>query len=209
MIEKLENNEATLLMYLANELPPEDRAEVEQMLATDASMRRDLESLRGTLNETTEIFRRLDELQPMPVVPQVAVRQATRVIQQALTDRAVRATADQAEEPRRSAPRWAYVAAAVAALLVGYTAWWGMRPETESNVGPVAMAPDEMSPLLFPYPITPEIEQAVSEFQDAFESVGGLRSDSEPADRLAEAEALLLALRESDEEYWPGLSIQP
>jgi hypothetical protein len=197
MIEKLENNEATLLMYLANELPPEDRAEVEQMLATDASMRRDLESLRGTLNETTEIFRRLDELQPMPVVPQVAVRQATRVIQQALTDRAVRA------------PRWAYVAAAVAALLVGYTAWWGMRPETESNVGPVAMAPDEMSPLLFPYPITPEIEQAVSEFQDAFESVGGLRSDSEPADRLAEAEALLLALRESDEEYWPGLSIQP
>ena len=54
LLQQLENNEAVLLMYLADELPAEDRAEVEQMLATDAGMRAALESLR-------DVTRRVDE----------------------------------------------------------------------------------------------------------------------------------------------------
>ncbi len=38
-IQELENNEALLLMYFTDELPVDDRAEVEQMLASDAGMR--------------------------------------------------------------------------------------------------------------------------------------------------------------------------
>lgn len=48
LIHKLENNEAVLLLYLADELPPEERAEVQQMLAGDANLRAQLEALRAT-----------------------------------------------------------------------------------------------------------------------------------------------------------------
>ncbi len=50
LLEQLENNEeAVLLMYIAGELPDEDRAEVAQMLSTDRRLRDELEQLRATV----------------------------------------------------------------------------------------------------------------------------------------------------------------
>ena len=45
-LQHLENNEAVLLMYLAGELTDSDRAEVEQMLATDARLRAELDAAK-------------------------------------------------------------------------------------------------------------------------------------------------------------------
>ena len=45
-LQHLESNEAVLLMYLGNELPEQDRVEVEAMLASDSRLRSELENLR-------------------------------------------------------------------------------------------------------------------------------------------------------------------
>jgi hypothetical protein len=47
LLHKLGSNEAILLMYVADELPREDRAEVERMLSSDANLRIELDRLRG------------------------------------------------------------------------------------------------------------------------------------------------------------------
>src|SRR5258705_1384794 len=48
IIDQLRDHpEPTLLLYLANELPPQQRAELERILTTDAALRHDLESLRA------------------------------------------------------------------------------------------------------------------------------------------------------------------
>lgn len=46
LLTNLENNEAVLLMYLANELPADDRAEVESLLQSDPQFGAQLEQLR-------------------------------------------------------------------------------------------------------------------------------------------------------------------
>ena len=38
LLHNLENNQAILLMYLADELPAEDRREIDQLLLVDASL---------------------------------------------------------------------------------------------------------------------------------------------------------------------------
>lgn len=64
-LQQLENNEAILLMYLAGELPESDRAEVEQMLGSDARLRADLAILRQTQELAFDALESLDEL-PRP-----------------------------------------------------------------------------------------------------------------------------------------------
>ncbi len=48
LLTNLENNEAVLLMYLANELPADDRAEVESLLQSDPHFRSQLEELHAS-----------------------------------------------------------------------------------------------------------------------------------------------------------------
>ena len=50
LLQQLENNEAILLMYLADELGADDRREVEQMLRGDAGLAAELDELRAAQN---------------------------------------------------------------------------------------------------------------------------------------------------------------
>ena len=54
VLEKLENNEFILLMYLADELPAEDKAEVDQLLATDRGLRAQWVELRAAQSGFSE-----------------------------------------------------------------------------------------------------------------------------------------------------------
>ncbi|MEZ0265091.1 MAG: hypothetical protein ACAI43_10220, partial [Phycisphaerae bacterium] len=87
LLEQLENNEAILLMYLAGELPTEDRAEVEQMLGRDAGLRATLDELRGLHTDVTSAMVRLDAAEPLPSRDS-AVRQVSRAMTQAMVARA-------------------------------------------------------------------------------------------------------------------------
>jgi hypothetical protein len=128
LLHQLENNEAILLMYLADELSGEDRAEVEQMLSTDAALRAELEELRAL---QARAFGGLDGYEAharLPVSEGVAVRQAMRVMRQWQIAHA------QAPPPEESVkdlrfPWWSYPLTTAAAVLIAFLVWWGNRPE--------------------------------------------------------------------------------
>src|SRR5258706_8742588 len=60
LLHELENNEAILLMYLAGELPEEDRIEVEQMLAGDPALRAELAELAALQDRVSGMMARAD-----------------------------------------------------------------------------------------------------------------------------------------------------
>src|SRR5687768_18582554 len=78
LLHNLENNEAILLMYLADELSAEDRAEVEHMLGSDGGMRAELERLRALHDGTTAAIGAADAGARLLVSEGVGVRRATR-----------------------------------------------------------------------------------------------------------------------------------
>jgi hypothetical protein len=124
LLQQLENNEAVLLMYIADELPPEDRREVEQMLATDAGLRAELARLDAAYHAAADALARGDPGW-RPAVPEgVAVRRFTQALRQW---HAAQAQRPPAEAPLREIRLawWAYPAAAAAAVLLGFLVWWG------------------------------------------------------------------------------------
>lgn len=123
MIELLENNEVILLMYLADELPPVDRAEVAQMLAGDASLRSELERLREMCGGFEVRLAALDGVEPISSQA-IVVRRVGRAIRQRLALQA--AEAARKAKPVRSRlilPWWAYPSIAAAAIFLAFITW--------------------------------------------------------------------------------------
>jgi len=120
-LQHLENNEAILLMYLSGELPEADRQEVEQMLASDATLRAELDILRRTQELAFDALGSLDELtRPVLTAAETQSRMST-LIRGWLSQRreaAVRALGERGPMPWR---RISFAAAAM--LLVGYYVW--------------------------------------------------------------------------------------
>jgi len=128
LLQQLENNEAILLMYLADELPAADRAEVEQMLQNDAHLRAELESLRGTQAGFEQTMRAADASQPLPISSQAASRQVMRLVnhwigQQLAQQAAVRPMVIGVHSHRW----WLYPLAAAAMLLLGIILYSSMH----------------------------------------------------------------------------------
>lgn len=120
LLQQLENNEAILLLYTAGELPPEDRAEVEQMLARDPALRAALEDLRALEQGTAALCAAADAVAPRPRVD-AAVRRLAPVLARYAAD----AAAPPAPAPRRRlhVGWWAYPVAAAAAIVIGLILW--------------------------------------------------------------------------------------
>jgi ElaB/YqjD/DUF883 family membrane-anchored ribosome-binding protein len=120
-LQHLENNEAILLMYLGNELPALDRAEFEQMLASDASLRGEMEILRQTQQLSFDALQSLDAATRPPISPLVAQRRVSQLVRE-WADRRRRPAAMVSQSQRQ--PPWRRVGlAAAAALLVGSYIW--------------------------------------------------------------------------------------
>ena len=122
MIEKLENNENVLLMYLADELPPQDRLEVEQMLAVDANLREEL----GRLEETDALLRgglaAMDGARAQSSIEAAAVRRVAREIRRRTVRNAVQPQRRAAGEARRGM-WWLYPIAAAAVVVLAAAIW--------------------------------------------------------------------------------------
>lgn len=131
-LHQLENNEAILLMYLADELSAVDRAEVEQMLDSDAGMRAELDRLRAMRDETVAGLAGLDAGARLPVSERVAVRRATRMMRQWQIDHA---HAPPPQSPLRELrfPWWSYPLTTAAAVLIAFLVWWGHRSESPAR----------------------------------------------------------------------------
>lgn len=120
MIESLENNEVILLMYLAGELPPVDRAEVAQMLAGDASLRSELERLRAMSGEFESRLAALDRAEPL-TSEAVVVRRVGRAMRQHIAARAARKV--QLVRAKLILRWWAYPSIAAAVIFLAFLTW--------------------------------------------------------------------------------------
>ena len=129
------DNDALLLLYVADELAPEDLADVEQQLGVDAVLRAELAIVRAGTSAATAALDAVEALDP-PVgisasAETVALRRVGRVLRQRQVERLARnrPVAPPQKQPRF--PSWAYPAAAAAVLLMATLAWRGW--ERHSN----------------------------------------------------------------------------
>jgi len=135
LLQQLENNEAVLLMYLAGELPPEDRVEVELMLANDPTLRAQLDGLRGLEQSTAGALAALDRSEPLPEPAEVVARRVARAMARHQVRRTVTAPAraEERSRPRLVAP-WMYPMAAAALLLIAFATWQATsKPEADRS----------------------------------------------------------------------------
>lgn len=176
MIENLENNEQILLMYLAGELPPEDHAAVDGLLATDASLRRQCQELQSLQVAVGDGLGRLDELS-MPVSADFAVRQVGRAIRQKLARPKLVPAAAVSDGPPRS---WWWLYPTVAAASIAIVAMvWLNRQASE----PVVMHPSSSQVLPDTSPSIAEAPSSAGESDDALllESLSPSGSDRQEA----------------------------
>jgi anti-sigma factor RsiW len=167
LLEHLDSPDAVLLMYLADELPAEDRTRVERMLADDAALRGEFERLRAAQESIDGALAGADTARPLPGSEAAGVRQVGRMIRNWQVERLTRsAGARDAHAPRNLRfPYWSYPLAAAAAVTLAFVAWYVNLPEpgkmaamdapaglatadSSTPDGSLAVGPDDVNPAL-------------------------------------------------------------
>lgn len=130
LLQQLENNEAILLMYLADELPAADRLEVEAMLQTDAGMAAELERLAAVRERVETEMASLDQSDPLPG-EQMALRSVKREMTRWILERERESAS--VDQRRRRFPWWGYPIAAAASIGIVLLIWWGALPHDDNS----------------------------------------------------------------------------
>jgi len=196
LLQQLENNEAVLLMYLADELHAEDRAEVDQLLAVDASLREDLQSLRAAWDASLAVVDQVHRSTPPPVSEDVAVRTVMRRMRKKfLEDQSRPITTPEA--PGKGVPRWLIGAVAAGLLLVSYVAWWGLRSDPLQGPEAGGFVQNEEDLIAEPTLESLAIEQTASALREDW--AGSDDTLNMLAQPLSEAEVLLALLSNSSD----------
>jgi len=116
MLIHLENNEAVLLMYLAGELPPAERAQVQLLLSRDKGMRATYEELRADEKAADETL--TADAASMPLHKERCVSQTIKAMRQWQESPPQRRFVVPQDEKRLLLPWWSYPLAAAASVLV-------------------------------------------------------------------------------------------
>jgi hypothetical protein len=131
LLHQLENNEAVLLMYLAGELPPPDRAEFEQMLATDAGLRAERDRLAEVTARLDDALAKLDAADRRLPPADAAARRVGRMAARWHADRLAAEAARRPARPVGRVSRWTYpLAAAAACALISLGLWWASSSDS-------------------------------------------------------------------------------
>ncbi|HEX8524991.1 MAG TPA: hypothetical protein VF669_22260 [Tepidisphaeraceae bacterium] len=136
LLENLDS-QARLLMYLADELAPEDRAQVERQLRDDPTFTQELEQLRQMQDATHSAFIAADAGQKFPMTRDTAVRRVSRAMKQWQVDRAHRSLDNAPVRRPFHIPWWGYASGVAAAIIIGVIVWSGSLPEA-GNHAPTA-----------------------------------------------------------------------
>lgn len=128
LLQQLENNEAILMMYLADELDPQDRHEVEQLLAADKGLADQLQQMQADQFVASAFLSTADgPAAADSSASQRRLRQVSRLINHWNVERLARPA--QVPQHRRVAmPWWSYPVAAAAVLCL-VLCWWGMTSD--------------------------------------------------------------------------------
>lgn len=133
LLQQLESTEAVLLMYVADELPPADRTEVERKLAADPRLRAELERVREAYAGFMTAMQTVDESVRLPVPQAVGVQRVVRSMRKWHAGRIVRTPA-QTEQPSLRYPWWAYPLAAAASVVIAFLVWWGNTDRPDNRL---------------------------------------------------------------------------
>jgi anti-sigma factor RsiW len=125
LLQQLENNEQVLLMYLAGELPAQDRAEVQRMLGNDAGLRAMLEELSDLDGQLQGDLAGLAG-RTGPAAGEASIRRTIRQMRRRQVEQALRPQADEQPAATRRYPWWMYSAGAAAAAVVILVGLWGV-----------------------------------------------------------------------------------
>lgn len=178
LLEQLENNEVVLLMYLAGELPDEDREEVSALLATDKGLRDELENLRATMADANALIGVADSHGRLPIAESVAVRNTLRSMRRWRLEHPPRMEQPTVDKGLRYA-WWLYPSSAAAMLLIAALVWWGVRNDVDvSHTPSYADAAPSWSPDGAPttdeYAQVDGLDQAYTELRHIQELANGL-----------------------------------
>ncbi len=137
LLHILQDSESVLLMHLAGELPPEDQAEVDAMLATDAGLRHQLEILRASHDQVSATFAQADQA----VAHRIAVTTARKQADRAIAAWSVRRTLQPlAVAPRSPLRQWLVYTASAAAVIALATAGFVIFSTPEVRLEPTEIA---------------------------------------------------------------------
>ncbi|HRK30585.1 MAG TPA: hypothetical protein PLD59_05855 [Tepidisphaeraceae bacterium] len=116
--------QAQLLLYLANEMPPAPRQALEKRLEADADLRDHLAALREADSSLNQGLAGLDAAEPIEVRLRSAERETVRSLRQWHIDRSINQTPQSARLRVRRVPFWLYPLTAAAVVLVGLGLWY-------------------------------------------------------------------------------------
>jgi anti-sigma factor RsiW len=132
LLQQLNSNETILLMYLANELPADDRAEVEAMLSRETQFAGQFAQLRRDLDAANVAVAGADAHTPLPSSFAAARAFGDHVRH----TRTAQRTIDENAPGMRVTRRWViYPLASAAVILIGMVLWWGLSKD-ELNAWP-------------------------------------------------------------------------
>lgn len=187
ILNKLKDRQAILMMHLAGELPGEDSARVEQMLAADASLQSELESLRQLQQGVMDHLDAGEARTHAAPGEEAAVRRVLREMRRHQVELMARPQPAPAASVRRW-PAWSYGLASAAASIIVLIGLWGMGV-FDRNVTPG----DGIGPVADSQPVRDETRKSELAFHESIFKVPG-------ADPLDQATFDALELADADDD---------
>lgn len=140
MDERTNNDAATLLLYLSDELPAEARAEIERRLAAEPALAAELAGLRkfdAAMRRVAESGVKSDR----PSARDAAITRLGLALRRRQVERIARPSIRLEAEPEGTRHWWMYASGVGAAVMVGFLGWWAWTPlKATPPSKPLAMA---------------------------------------------------------------------
>jgi hypothetical protein len=162
VIETLTDDSQILLLYLADELPEEDRLAFDRRLAVEPSLADELEQLRVIYADIGQRLERADEVAGFPANVNAVARSVGREMRQRLTGGARPAATVKQKAAGRSLRPWLIPSAAAAAAVVACVLWVN-HANFEPNKTIVKAGPTTTT-----HPTAPSADENLELFQDSF-----------------------------------------
>jgi hypothetical protein len=133
VIETLKDDSQILLLYLAGELPDEDRSNVEQRLVSEPALNREFECLRSVQQEFEAAMARADEVTGLPVNANAIAGSIGREMRRWMAEPRLVMPVTKQPSGKKLRP-WLVPSAVAAAILVASLLWMNRSGEIKTVV---------------------------------------------------------------------------